>query len=353
MFNNNNTNNNTDNNTDNITNNDTNIDYDNFFLADGDYYRLAIIILIIVSFILNIIILFIICCCYGKRKIFSFSGTLILIILIVNFFHIFSYCINWVIKNNGIWLLYGDFACKTQGILLISLSMSQDIIINIFFAFINSGEKKKQYFFAIFLVLGGFAFPALLTFSFASLEIIGINEKFCHISKYNLGDEVSIIENKEKYTLYIIFKSIIFCIRGINFIITFLYIIRAFKYIKRSERNDKKSLRLISSFFVVFISFFTLLVELVFKLLFFIIPEYENGFYIDIYMLLNSVDSVLLPFAFIIKNKLCVYLCCCCCTENRYESFCDIDNENSIYDIEIDKLLKDDNDKKETEMNSQ
>ena len=231
--------------------------------------------------------------------------------------------------------------------------MSQDIIINIFFAFINSGEKKKQYFFSIFLLLGGFAFPALITFSFASLDIIGINEKFCHISKYNLDDEVNIIENKEKYTQYIIFKSIIFCIRGINFIITFLYKIITFKYIKRSEKNDKKSLRLISSFFVVFISFFTLIVELVFKLLFFIIPEYENGFYIDIYMLLNSVDSVLLPFAFIIKNKLCVYLCCCCCTENRYESFCDIDNENSIYDIEIDKLLKDDNDKKETEMNSQ
>ena len=155
---------NTDNNTDNITNitnNDPNINF-NFFLADGDFYRLIIIIFIIVSFLLNIIIIFIICCCYGKKRVFSFSGTLTLIILIVNLLHISSYLINWVIKKEGtnqISLLYGSGnACIFQGFLLIFLSMSQDIIVNIFFAFINSGEKEKNIFLCYFYYWEDFFF---------------------------------------------------------------------------------------------------------------------------------------------------------------------------------------------------
>ena len=343
---------NTDNNTDNITNitnNDPNINF-NFFLADGDFYRLIIIIFIIVSFLLNIIIIFIICCCYGKKRVFSFSGTLTLIILIVNLLHISSYLINWVIKKEGtnqISLLYGSGnACIFQGFLLIFLSMSQDIIVNIFFAFINSGEKEKKHFFMLFLLLGGFLFPFILTFCFVPLEIIGINEKFCHISKYNLDNK----EHIENFN-YIIYKSILFFIRGLNFLITFFYIIRAVRYIKRSEKKDKKRLRLISSLFVVFITFFTLLIELIFKILFFIKPGFENGFIIDIYLLLNSVDSILLPFSFLIKHKLFVYLCCCCCIGNKADNNYDYDNETSIKDIDIDSLLKDDNSNKEIEMN--
>ena len=323
-----------------------------FIVPDGDYSRLVIFIFIVISFILNVFIVYIIC---GNRRNrdFSLSGSLTLIILIVNFCHKASYLINWVIKNKNTkvklepdkspknvgLLLFGNplqfKPCRFQGLFLIFFSISQDILINIFCGFINSELKEKKALFTILLVFAGFIFPLCVAFCFYGLEIIGINEKFCHISKYTFNLEN--INNNEyiEEEYYNFYKAIIFLIRGINFVITLLYIIRAIKYIiKNNNKKDKKRERLISSLSVVIIACFSLFIEIIFKIVF-ISSDFEEEF-IVIYLILNSLDCILLPFAFSIKHNIFLYLCSCCL---RSSFLANNENDTSIKEIEFDDLL--------------
>ena len=174
----------------------------NFFGGRDDPSRLIILIFILLSFVLNVIIIYILSF-YRKKRDFSLSGSLTLNILIVNFLHTLSYILNWIIRNDEInndiennnsdievgALLKGnpsDFGfCQAQGFLLIFLSLSQDIIIIIFLAFINIEKRRRKKFLAsIILILGGYISPLLITIYFYYFDLIGINEKFCYISKY-------------------------------------------------------------------------------------------------------------------------------------------------------------------------
>ena len=338
----------------------SNYEYDcdfNFFLPNYDYSRLFIIIFIGISLILNVFIVYIIC---GNRRNrdFSLSGSLTLIILFVNFCHKVMYLFNWVIKNDNTEieletdksrknvgaLLFGNPSnfgkCKIQGMFLIFFSISQDILINIFCGFINSEVKEKKALFKILLFFAGFIFPGAVAVCFYGVELIGINEKFCHISKYTFNIDNTnnnIIEyNEEEY--YGFYKAIIFFIRGINFIITLLYIIRAIKYIKNSDKKDKKRERLISSLSVVVIACLSLLIEIIFKILFFINSDFEETILMTIYLLLNSLDCILLPLAFSIKHYIFIYLCCCC-LRNNILSNNNNDNDTSLKEIEIEDIL--------------
>lgn len=330
----------------------SNYDYacnNNFFLPNGDFIRLIIFIIIIISFILNVFIIYIICGNRRKRD-FSLSGSLTLIILIVNFLHKASYLINWVIKNEyskvkldpekppkkvGL-LLFGNssnfHSCRIQGLLLIFLSISQDILINIFCGFIHSEIKEKKALFTILLVFAGFIFPLCVAFCFYGLDIIGINEKFCYISKYAFNTD----NNKEyiEEDNYIFYMIIIILIRGINLAITLFYIVKAIKYIKNNDKKDKNRERLISSLSVVIIASFTLLIEIIFKILF-IISDFEENF-MDIYLILNSLDCILLPFAFSIKHNIFLYFCSCCVRSSYSNTN---ENDTSLKEIEFDDLL--------------
>ena len=121
----------------------------NFFVG-GDYVRVIILLYIFFCFILNILIIIVIT--ISKKKL-SFISKITLSILFVNFFHTFSYLYEWVIKIEGKttfvgeekdntkvgFLLVGNpndmAACLTQSFSLISSSLSQDFLINIFFLF--------------------------------------------------------------------------------------------------------------------------------------------------------------------------------------------------------------------------
>ena len=142
-----------------------------------------------------------------------------------------------------------------------------------------------------------------VAFIFYSIDIVGINEKYCYISKYSFYNDTNnnIFEyvEEENYNFY---KAIIFFIRGINLIITLYYIIKAIKYIKNNDKKDKKRERLISSLSVVIITCFSLLIEIIFKTLFFINPDFEETILMTIYLYLNSLDCFLLPFAFSTKH---------------------------------------------------
>ena len=356
---------------DNISNNSIyNKDYDyfsvkNFIGGSGDPIRLIVIIFIFLSFILNVIIINILSC-YRKKREFSLSGLLTLNILIVNFLHTLSYIFNWIMKNDEIKneiakyksdvevgaLLKGNPShfgfCQTQGFFLIFLSLSQDIIIIIFFAFINIEGKEKKLLALIILIFGGYIPPFLITLFFYKFDLIGLNEKFCYISKYYfyLNDKNSqvIYEEEKNYKFFIL---IIFILRLSNFILTFFFVIKGIGYMKWAKKSDKKREILKYSFPVVLIAIFTLFVDLVFKIMSLFDHKLEEK-YIELYIILNSIDSILLPLAFSIRHKIYIFICCCF-GGSKYEISSVNENENEIpiKDIEIDKLISEnENDKK-------
>ena len=319
------------------------------FFGINDVTRLIILIFIFISLILNIIIVTILIKRKksNKKSVFSLSGILTLNILIVNFLHTISYIFNWVIKNdttefhkpnkipiNVGGLLVGNPSnykpCLLQGFLLIFFSMSQDFIINIFFAFVNMDGKEKRFIFILVILIAGYIFPFCITLIYSNLKLIGINEKVCYIAKYSykIDDKTGEVQYfPEKNYNY--FKAIIFSIRGLNLILTLFFIIRAIRYIQRSEKKDRKADKLISSLPVISVAFFTLSIYLIFRIVFFVDSRLEEK-YMDIYLLLNSVDAVLLPIVFFINHGIYRYFCCCC-PEIRYESD-NYDNDTSIKD---------------------
>ena len=327
-----------------------------FFVLNGDHTRLVIMIFILISFILTIFIIFMLHNYRKKREFssFSLSGLLSLNILIENFFRTFSYIFNWLIKDDNTKfngynigaLLNGNPSnfnlCIVQGFLLIFLSISQDIITNIFFSFVNVEQQEKKHLYIIILLIAGYIFPASVSFFYYKFEIIGINEKFCYIEKYSfkIDDEKNeVIYHKEKnYKLHVLY---IFIIRSFNFFITLYYIIRAIRYIKniKNNENDAKAGKLFSSLPVVFVSSFTLFIELIFRFLSFIDIELEEKL-IGIYIIMNSADSILLPLSFFLKHKIYRYFCCCIRTKiGNYDENNDENNDSSIKDIEISTLI--------------
>ena len=338
----------------------------NFFGGRDDPSRLIILIFILLSFVLNVIIIYILSF-YRKKRDFSLSGSLTLNILIVNFLHTLSYILNWIIRNDEInndiennnsdievgALLKGnpsDFGfCQAQGFLLIFLSLSQDIIIIIFLAFINIERRRRKKFLAsIILILGGYISPLLITIYFYYFDLIGINEKFCYISKYlfSIDDRTNeVLYEKEKN--YKSFISIIFTLRFSSFILAIILVIKAFNYIKIAKNPDKKKEILKYSLPVVLVAFFTLCIDLIFKIISIIDNKLEEK-YIEVYVVLNSIDSILLPLAFSIRHNIYIYFCCCF-RRNNFEisSINESDNEISIKDLEIDeKLLMSENESK-------
>lgn len=320
---------------DNITNNISCSNYNyypdfslkNFIIGGGNeyYIRLTLFIFIIVSLILNIIIISITFC--RKKGYFSLSGIITLIFLIDNFLHLSSFMINWVVKNKDTEriidsdkinigaLLYGNPSnlsiCKFQAFCLIFFSFCQDIIINIFFASIYYDEKEKRPLFVILLFFIGLIFPLVITSIFYYLDLFGINERFCHISKYTLKITENNIVEYDIDNEYIGFKIIIFIIRIINFIITFFFIIKGvIKMYKITDKKNKQKDKLKGVLLVSIISFLNLLIKLVFKILCFIDNENEAKL-IGPYLIVSSLDSILLPLAFSILYKIYIYFSCC------------------------------------------
>ena len=127
------------------------------------------------------------------------------------------------------------------------------------------------------------------------------------------------------------------------------FVIRACRYIKRSEKSNKKNEKLKDSLPIVLIAFFTLGVDIIFKILSFIDDDLEEKL-IEAYIILNSIDSILLPLAFSIKHKIYLYICCCFQTRNVEFYSSNNENDASIKDPDIEQLMSEKEDD-EKEMN--
>ena len=118
--------------------------------------------------------------------------------MLINFIHTFSYIYEWVVKISGKtkkvgnendntlvgFLLTGNpnnmTACKCQAFFLISSSISQDFLINIFFYLINKSNLPNiKYIWLVILVLA-FIVPIIFTLILLLVGALGINDRFCY-----------------------------------------------------------------------------------------------------------------------------------------------------------------------------
>ena len=307
----------------NINNNITNPNYDFFtaekFLGFEDLTRFIIIIFIFLSFLLNLFIFFTIFY-YKSKKQMSFSGIITCNILIINFLHTLSYIFNWVLKSNETETNIGNVGallignpsnialCSLQGCFLIFFSLCQEILNNLLLGYIIwNGKENKPIFILIFILLG-YIFPACFVVLFFNFGFIGINEKYCYFAKYDIKLENGLV-NYIIVKNYDICQGVLISLRSLNLIITILFLIKGIIYINKTNNKDHKKEALISSFPTAIVIFLTSFIEIIFRILFIISSKIENKC-IGIYLILNTIDSFLLPLSFIIVYKLYQFWFC-------------------------------------------
>ena len=297
----------------------------NFFYSD--IFRLIIIIYIFLSFILNIINFIAIGIKQCKKKHISIAIKVSSSILLVNFIHTSAYCFEWIIKNgkdgneneikteilkdkNGNdfeigGLLIGNpsnfSACYAQAFILISSSISQDFIINIFVFIVTISEKKSNnmtLILSLLFLIFGFIFPIGFSLFYFFFNALGLNDKFCYVKKF----EFTINKNKVNYSLFdkfIIWVMVVYGIRVINLIITLILIIKVIIFM-RKEKQDK--MYIFKSILIPLIQLLTILIGVAYRLLNIFYPSCK--ILADLYLILNTSDGILFPLIFFLKNNI-------------------------------------------------
>lgn len=283
----------------------------NFFIG-GDAIRLIILFYIFICFALNIIIIITI---FISKKKLSFVAKITLSILGVNFIHTFSYSYEWVIriKTNSIetqdhkklaigLLLTGNptdmGACYSQAFLLISSSISQDFLINIFFYLINKSNIPKVIYIWISAFILAFVFPCGFTLFLLLTDSLGINDRFCYIKKFVWGKKEN---GKYGYDLYLHFElyvTLVCAVRILNLLFSAYLIFKIIKYVA------KKNLNIIYIFkisFILIVQLITITIGVIYRISSYFSKHFSQNFS-GLYLLLNTLDGILFPLSFIITN---------------------------------------------------
>ncbi len=283
------------------------------FFGGSDHVRFVIIIYIFISFIFNIFNFVVVGIIYCKTKKINLGILVTSGILFVNFSHTFAYFFQWVIKSDDVItktidgievgaLLTGNpthfFACTAQAFILISTSISQDFIINIFFYMITKDEEDlKKKLIIICLIILGVIFPIGFTLFYLLEGALGINDKFCYVSKFKFNITNNYVEYKS-YDNFELFVMIIYAIRVVNFFVTFFFLIKIIKYVK--AQNESK-IYIFKSIIIPIIQLFTIFIGVLYRLVNIISPT--NSQISWIYLVLNSSDGVLFPIIFMFLNN--------------------------------------------------
>ncbi len=345
-------------------------DYDLFSVKDffGFYsnIRMTLLIFILISFILNFCILLSII--RSKRKKVSVGLFLLASILIINFIHILSYLPEWIIKEKKIanksiditekaklmnndtinagGLLVGNLNslgwCKVQAIFLILSSISQDILINIFYFVLNMHSQPKViHVFLVSLILG-IIFPLIVSLIYLFMDALGINDHTCYVKKIEFTKPEP---NKDilysEYGHYTDLSLLIIFIKFISLVYSLFLLVKIIKYIKL----QRLKFNIIFKFFVyLFIQIFSIIIGIGYSIISIINMKWGEKLS-DIYIILNSLDSILFPLFYslsygVYKHLCFKHICSSCADEEDEDDF----NNDSEYEENEDKDDNDDND---------
>ena len=288
----------------------------NFFVG-GDYARVIILLYILFSFLLNLLI--IIAIIISKKKL-SFISKITLSILGVNFIHTFSYIYEWVIKIEGKtkkvgkesdntsvgFLLTGNpnnmDACLTQAFSLISSSISQDFLINIFVYLINQSNIPKISYICLAVFSLAFLFPCLLTLILLLVGALGINDRFCYVNKYKYDKNSPNIY--EFYSGFEACVTIVYIVRTINLIYSSYIFIKIVKYVISRNLKITYIFKIAS---LLLIQLITISIGVIYRISSYFSKKFSVNFS-GVYLILNTIDGVLFPLCFIISNGMHIML---------------------------------------------
>ena len=290
------------------------------FFGGTDPIRIIIILYIFISLILNTIIFVVIFLSIKiKNTKIPLAQWIMLLVLLMNFIHTFTYFFQWVIKEEvdctdvtlsdkdtltvGA-LLTGNprhiFSCKAQGFLLIFSSISQDFLINIFFYLVNTSEFNEKYvkYGVCFL---GLLFPFVFTLFLEIVRAIGINDEFCYVKKFGFEiDDKKNIVNYEYFDGFQVYVMIVYFIRIINFIVTCYFFNTILAYV-RAKQMPKYYI--FKSIIIPIIQLFTIGIGVLYRFLNIISHKISVNL-AGPYLILNTCDGVLFPIGFIIQNNI-------------------------------------------------
>lgn len=297
-----------------------------FFSADP--IRVIVIIYIIISFIANFFYLISYIKVKTRYEEVRKSMLLMLNILLINFLHTFSYLYEWVIQNddesvyidsdgnncdenkddikcNQIGgLLVGDMenmsTCQAQAFFLIFSSLSQDILINVFFYLINKANKAGWSFIIILIIGIGYAVPLIISIIYASIGGLGLNDKYCFIKKYNFDKKYEI------YSGYNAMVSIYYCFRLVNLITSCFLLYKIVGYVRKNNLNNKYILK--SGMFLI-VQIFTIFVGIMYRIGGFFSTKFSRDFG-NVYLVINTLDGVIFPIFTYFSNRMYNVLCC-------------------------------------------
>ena len=331
-------------NSENISKGDYNFFSAAYFFGFGDdnlsydSVRIVKLLYILISFTLNIII--IISIIKKKNKKFSIALQLTGNILIINFIHTFSYSFEWVLKDsNHFFYLYkkeentsyyevggllvgnmeNNAACITQGFFLLFSSLSQDILINIFFFIINRPKVPSKGRIRLYLIMG-YCLSLIICLIFLKFQEFGINDKFCFIKKF-------LFENNDysynrNFPIIVMF---IYALRLLNLSISIYLLVQIFKYVKA---NKLKKIYILKSSSILIIQIITILIGFLYRLIS-AINEDAGRKVTATFLYINTLDGILFPLAYSLSNAIFQDLFCDS-KRNSVETITTDDEEETI-----------------------
>jgi len=320
-------------NIDNIQTGEYNFDVSKYFF-NADRIRLVIIIFIIISFLVNVLYFITSLKTKFKKEIYQINLILTRNILFINFLHIFSYLYEWVLQNvdgesslfinidngkNGTkadnddkdhfqigGLLVGNMnkmeACKAQGFFLVFTSLSQDILIVTLFYMINKSSRLSKAKTYIFLFIG-YLCSFIISIIYLAVDGIGLNDKYCFIKKFIFDKIAKTYEMNKKFKLMVI---IFYVIRLIFIIISSCLFYKIANYI-RKNKIKKGYLISISSFLMVQI--FTFFFGIIYRIGGIINEKFSRD-YVNIFLIVNSLDVLIFPLVSFFTSNIYRNLCC-------------------------------------------
>ncbi len=291
------------------------------FFGFDDFIRFIKIIYLLINIILDIIILISII----KTKKLKSSVALQLKgnILIINFIHTLSYTINWVTnisydkgyklkdEDNHIYniggLLIGNptnyfWVCKTQAFMIIFSSISQDLVIIIFFYIINRTKIPKIKTLKLITISLGYFLPFIIAFIYLCFDGLGLNDRYCYIKKFDFSENSGYNINPNFDSLI----TIIYTIRAINLSISICLIIKIIMYIKTYKLTN---LYIIKTSSILIIQTTTITIGLIYRISHFLAKD-NNIFFSNLFLFINTMDGILYPLYFCLSNGIFGYFFC-------------------------------------------
>jgi hypothetical protein len=232
--------------------------------------------------------------------------------------------------------------CKAQSILLILSSISQDILINIFYFILNmSSQPKVINVFLVSLILG-IIFPLILSLIFLFVNALGINDNFCYIKKfYFTKPETNERIDYFEYQYYTDYSILIIVIKFVNLGYSLYLFFKIVKYIKLQKLKFKYILKF---FIYLFIQIFSIIIGIGYSVI--SVTSKKLGEKLsDFYIILNSLDSILFPLFYslsygVYKHLCFKHICSGCVVDEDDEDDFNNDSEYEYEDYEDDNVDK-------------